>query len=143
MIAHLVSVLPGWLLVGGGGALGLGLAVWLRLNGQSTLAAIVLAATVGGIVWQLGYNRGAADVRSAVAQEVRQTQQRLFRTAESLSESNARLQAALAQNGDLLRRLEDAARADPDNARPGVGSDGMRRINRAWDRTRAATRQRK
>lgn len=95
-----------------GGSVALALAVWL--------------------VWSHGYGAGeAAEVARNEAERI-ERQQELFDLADRLSEREAELERYRDAQDALSQDLEDAARADPDNARPGIGADGLRRLERRW-----------
>ena len=100
------------LILAAGGAAALALAVWL--------------------VWSHGFSAGEAAEAARNEAERLKRQQELFDLADRLSEREAELERYRDAQDVLSQELEDAARADPDNGRPGIGSDGLRRLERRW-----------
>lgn len=93
--------------------------------------AVVLCAAGWGI-WSRGYHAGvAAEIMRQ--NNVRQDrQQDLFRLADQLSQRETELETYRHAQQIHAQALEEAARADPDNLRPGISSDGLQRLERRW-----------
>ncbi|GAB5432165.1 MAG: hypothetical protein EpisKO_15350 [Epibacterium sp.] len=92
---------------------------------------VALALSVW-LVWDHGYDAGKAAEAARNEAERIERQQELFDLADRLSERETELERYRDAQDALSQELEDAARADPDNARPGIGSDGLRRLERRW-----------
>lgn len=93
------------------------------------VGSVGTAWLVGG--WQ-GYGRGeaAAEARMEAAREA--TQRELFRAGEALSRQGQELAELKAGQDQKAREFEDAARGNLGDARPGIGADGMRSLDRLW-----------
>ncbi|MBY6055369.1 hypothetical protein [Leisingera daeponensis] len=93
--------------------------------------AAVLALGVW-LVWSHGHRAGEASAieRARVEKEKRQAE--LFRLADRLSEQAAELERYRNAQTAASQELEEAARADPDNDRPGIGPAGLSRLERRW-----------
>jgi hypothetical protein len=93
---------------------------------------VFAAAGAGGLWWvsELSFLRGQrlAEQRHLAAEAARQA--RLMQLAERLSRAESeRLEAEEARD-DLAREMDAAARNDVNSARPALGLDGVRRLNR-------------
>ncbi len=95
-----------------GGAAVIGVAVWL--------------------IWSHGHRAGEAAALERVRVEKEKRQAELFRLADRLSEQAIELERYRNAQIAVSQELEDAARADPDNARPGIGPAGLSRLERRW-----------
>lgn len=93
--------------------------------------AVILAALAAGLA---GYSYAAGvDAERARNDEARRaTQQELFDLGEELSRKAAELEAAKAERQDLVQSLEAEAANAPGADRPGVGADGLQRLERRW-----------
>ncbi|WP_051357851.1 hypothetical protein [Leisingera caerulea] len=96
------------------------------------LSGAAVLALGAWLAWSNGYRTGeaAAVDRARVEKEKRQAE--LFRLADRLSEQAAELERYRNAQDELSPELEEAARADPDNARPGIGAAGLSRLERRW-----------
>lgn len=100
----------------------------IKLLGASAVA-VVLAFGAGRL---MGYNAGHA--ASEAAQEVARqaTQKQLFQLGEELSRKATEIEAMDRERTARQKEFEDAARDAPGADRPGIGSDGVRRLQQRW-----------
>lgn len=74
------------------------------------IAVVVVTASAYGLGRWQGWSTGKTHEATRNAEALRKTQERLFMTADSLSEASARLEAARTEREDLALRIEDEAR---------------------------------
>ncbi|WP_323775965.1 hypothetical protein [Leisingera sp.] len=96
------------------------------------LGGAAVLALAAWLTWSHGHRTGeaAAIERARVEKETRQAE--LFRLADRLSEQSAELERYRNAQIAASQELEEAARADPNNARPGIGPAGLSRLERRW-----------
>ncbi|MFM2356514.1 MAG: hypothetical protein RLZZ528_2250 [Pseudomonadota bacterium] len=93
---------------------------------------VFAAAVAGGLWWvaELSFLRGQRVAEHRHLAENAARQARLMQLAERLSRAESeRLEAEEARD-DLAREMDGAARNDVNSARPALGLDGVRRLNR-------------
>ena len=88
------------------------------------LFALVLAG--------LGYWVGVERTENQYAKQKARIQQDLFEVSEKLSEKTRQLEIYKHAQKDLVQELEEQARTNPGSDRPGIGPDGMRRLQKRW-----------
>jgi hypothetical protein len=93
---------------------------------------LALAAFILGGVWAHGHKEGeeAATARHEKARRV--LQERLFVAGEELSRQAEAIAALEADQDMRVREFEDEARGNLDDARPGIGADGLRQLDALW-----------
>lgn len=102
------------------------------LNPYVIIGLIVLvvgAWTVGGVQ---GYRQGEAAAEARVEAARQAMQRELFKAGEELSRQGHELAALRAGQDQKAREFEDAARGNLGDARPGIGADGMRELDKLW-----------
>jgi hypothetical protein len=93
-----------------------------------SILAVIMAMTGG--TYGLGRLHGSQASDARYRAEQARLQAVLFETAERLSLIEAERLAAEAEVQELGRKLEDAARDDPEANRPALSADSVRRLNR-------------
>lgn len=80
----------------------------------------------------LGYWVGVERTENHYQAERTRIQSKLFDLAEELSIKERELEEYRHAQATLVEQIEKEIRADSDTARPGIGNDGMRRLERRW-----------
>lgn len=94
-----------------------------------------LAVALAAGVWWYGHTRyqsGYAAAEAAAEADRIATQEELFKSGQRIAQLAAALEAAKSERANMAQELENAARQDPDGHRPGIGPDGVRRLERRW-----------
>ncbi|WP_065329973.1 hypothetical protein [Tritonibacter mobilis] len=100
--------------------------IFWAVGGAAALALMVW------FVWSSGFAAGEAAEMARNEAQRKLKQHELFQLADRLSDREAELERYRSAQFELSQEMEDAARADPDNARPGIGAAGLRRLERRW-----------
>lgn len=77
-----------------------------------------------------GYHTGVMLTKARHTAELAKAQAEAMKAAEAASRAETERLAAQAEADRLAQELEDAARHDPDAARPALGVDSVRRLAR-------------
>jgi hypothetical protein len=97
-------------------------------------AAVAIAGACYGVGSWRGYGAGYSAAEGDAAAARRGVQDDLAAAGDEIADLARELerQRGLADGRGL--QFEDEARADPDSDRPGVGADGVRRLDQRWRR---------
>lgn len=101
------------------------ISAWVRLAGALTLAT--------GL-WIHGNTTGKDTVLRDVERERTKSNRSLYAADRVIGEQALKLEEYRHAQSILAQELEEAARADPDNRRRGIGADGMQRLEPRWRR---------
>ena len=104
---------------------------WGLIAALGLSGAVILCAAGWGI-WSRGYHAGVAAEILRQGEERQDRQQELFHLADQLFQREAELETFRHAQTIHAQALEEAARADPNNVRPGISSGGLQRLERRW-----------
>lgn len=106
--------------------------MWPMTTISGALAALAVVAASYGVGRYHGHSAGFEASQEKFESDRAATQKRLTDAANELSMRALEIEAARDAQAELARTIEDEARNDPDGVRPGIGPDGLRRLNRRW-----------
>lgn len=96
-----------------------------KVGGYATIVAMTFVASViAGAYWKGWSDRG---VREAL--RIERINAARMEDAARIAAQAAELERVIAERNLLAEELENAALADMDAGRPGIGVDGVRRLN--------------
>lgn len=103
-----------------------------RLLIYVALAGIVGSTITGGLGYWRGYVKGG-EVERVKQEEARQeTQQELFELGDEVSRQAAEIERLRRERASRVINLEAEAYRAPGASNPGIGPDGLQRLEQRW-----------
>lgn len=97
-------------------------------------AGVILAGAGYGVGSWRGYSAGYAAAAAEFEADRREIQDRLWAAGEEVDQMARALERQRGFVDEISKEYEAAARADPGGSAPGVGADGLRRVEQQWGR---------